>query len=270
MRNSRGAIFIFFYLLFSILYLPLSANAADAQEWQELKSEHFIVFFTDDQAFAKEVSLKAEGYYKSIASELGYQRYSGFWTWDNRVKIYIYPDKTAFAAATGEKEWSEGMADYFNKKIVSYVWNQGFFEALLPHEITHLIFRDFVGIEGAIPLWLDEGIAQWMEPKKREMLYGAMQNLITQGEILSLDKMMSLDIRRATDAALVQTFYVEAASLVGFLVRQYGSGDFIGFCRQLRDKKNIDEALTFAYPTTVRDLEKLEQKWLEYYGGMTR
>lgn len=270
LRNSRGAIFVFFYLLFSIFYFPLQQNAAHAQEWQELKSEHFIVFFTDDQAFAKEVSLKAEGYYKSIASELGYQRYSGFWTWDNRVKIYIYPDKTAFAAATGEKEWSEGMADYFNKKIVSYVWNQGFLEALLPHEITHLIFRDFVGIEGAIPLWLDEGVAQWMEPKKREMLHGAMQHLITRGEILSLDKMMNLDIRRATDTTLVQTFYVEAASLVGFLVRQYGSGDFIGFCRQLRDKKNIDEALTFAYPTTVRDLEKLEQKWLEYYGGMTR
>lgn len=265
--NRRGVIFVFFYLLFSILYFPLSADAVDVPEWQELKSEHFLVFFLDDKVFAKEVSQKAEEYYKTIASELGYQRYSGFWTWDNRVKIYIYPDKTAFAAATGQKEWSEGMADYFNKKIVSYVWNEGFLEALLPHEITHLIFRDFVGMEGAIPLWLDEGVAQWMEPKKREVLHAAMQNLIARGEILTLDKMMNLDIRQATSAALVQTFYVEAASLVGFLVQQYGSDDFIGFCRQLRDKKNIDEALTFAYPTTVRDLKKLEQKWVEYYGG---
>jgi hypothetical protein len=270
LKKRCGSISFLFYFLFSILHLPLSEDSVHAWEWQDLKSEHFIVFFSEDKAFAKEVSLKAEEYYKSIASELGYQRYSGFWTWDNRVKIYIYPDKTAFAAATGEKEWSEGMADYFNKKIVSYVWNQGFLEALLPHEITHLIFRDFVGMEGAIPLWLDEGVAQWMEPKKREMLHAAMRNLIVQGEMLTLDKMMNLDIRQATDTALIQMFYIEAASLVGFLVRQYGSGDFIGFCRQLRDKKNIDEALTFAYPTTVRDLEKLEQKWLEYYGGMTR
>ncbi len=267
MRNGCRVVLVFFYFLSSILHFPLLAYSADAQEWQELKSEHFLVFFLDDKAFAKEVSLKAEEYYRTIASELGYQRYSGFWTWDNRVKIYIYPDKAAFAAATGEKEWSEGMADYFNKKIVSYVWNEGFLEALLPHEITHLIFRDFVGMGGAIPLWLDEGVAQWMEPKKREVLHAAMQNLIARGEILSLDKMMNLDIRQVTSTALVQTFYVEAASLVGFLVKQYGSDDFIGFCRQLRDKRNVGEALTFAYPMTVRDLEKLEQKWLEYYGG---
>lgn len=254
-------------LLFSVLCFLFPCVPASAENWQEVKGEHFIVYYHQDKAFAGDVLRQSEIYYKSIASELGYQRYSGFWTWDHRVKIYIYPDKESFQEVTGQKAWSEGMADYTNKQIISYAWNQGFLDALLPHEITHLIFRDFVGIEGEIPIWLDEGVAQWMEPQKRTAVKSAMNSLIAQGNVLSLDNMMRLDVREQSDQDLVDLFYVEAASLVGFLIREYGSDDFINFCRQLRDKKNIDDALSFAYPTTIRDIQKLEEKWLEYYGG---
>jgi len=159
------------------------------------------------------------------------------------------------------------MADYTNKKIISYAWNEGFLEALLPHEVTHLIFRDFVGIEGDIPLWLDEGVAQWMEPKKRKMVKLAMSSFIRDGKVLSLDHMMRLDIRTQSDKELVNLYYVEAASLVGFLIRKYGSSSFLNFCRHLRDNKSMEDALTFAYPTKIRDLRTLEKKWLKYYGG---
>lgn len=254
-------------LLFFIFCFPSSADAAGAPQWHELKGEHFFVYYEQDKNFAADVLRRSEEYYRSIASELGYQRYSGFWTWDNRVKIYIYPDKKSFLEASGQNEWSEGMADYTNKTIISYVWNQGFLDALLPHEVTHLIFRDFVGIEGDIPLWLDEGVAQWMEPQKRGLLQAAMGDLMQTNRVLPLEKMMRLDVRQSGNTDLVQIYYVQAAALVGFLIKAYGSQDFINFCRQLRDKKNVQEALVFAYPTSVRTLEELEKKWLEYYGG---
>lgn len=255
------------FVLFSILYSLFSFTVTHAQEWHEMKGEHFFVYYQQDKKFANDVLRQSESYYRSIASELGYQRYSGFWTWENRVKIYIYPDKESFLKVTGQNPWSEGMADYTNKSVISYAWNQDFLEALLPHEITHLIFRDYVGIDSEIPLWLDEGVAQWMEPQKRELLQAAMAKIIVDGKILPLDGLMRLDVRQVSDSDLVHTFYVEAASLVGFLIKEYGSSDFINFCRQLRDKKNVREALTFAYPTTVRTLEQLEEKWLAYYGG---
>lgn len=255
------------FLLFSISHFLFSFTGAHAQGWQEIKGEHFFVYYQQDKSFASDVLRQSETYYRSIASELGYQRYSGFWTWENRVKIYIYPDKDSFLKVTGQSHWSEGLADYTNKSIVSYAWREGFLDALLPHEITHLIFRDYVGIDGEIPLWIDEGVAQWMEPKKRALLRSAMEKLIADQKTLSLEELMRLDVRQASDAAVVQAFYVEAASLVGFLIQEYGSGDFISFCRQLRDKKNVREALTFAYPTSVRTLKQLEEKWLAYYGG---
>jgi len=253
-----------FALLFSIFYFLCSSQIARALDWQEIKSEHFIVYFVGGEKFAKDVSRQSEKYYRKIASELGYQRYSGFWTWDHRVKIYIHPDRSSFLNATDQPKWSQGVANYTTKEISSYVWSEGFLDALLPHEMTHLIFRDYVGFKGEVPLWLDEGVAQWMEPQKREAVKKVIKQLADQGKLLSLDKMMTLDIRRSNDSALVRVYYIQAVSLVSFLVNKYTAARFTNFCRQLRDGKSIVNSLTFAYPVSVRSIEELQEKWLKY------
>ena len=274
----------FICLFFFILACPLKIFC---QEWKEVGGEHFIVFFTQDEKFAKNVSDKAEVYYTRIASDLGYPRYSEFWTWDKRAKIYIYPDRESYLKATSQPQWSEGMAEYRSKQIISYAWSQGFVESLLPHEMAHLIFRDFVGFKGEIPLWLDEGVAQWEEELKRKQLKAMARHLYNADSTLSLRDMMKLDIRniKSTDRIyirstrtkagqngvlflslenLVNTYYIQAVSLVGFLIESYGSLSFADFCRQLRDGKSIDGALRSAYPDHIKSIDDFENKWREY------
>lgn len=251
-------------VLFSIFSLLFSVTTSYSQEWNEVKSEHFFVYYADNEDFAEDVSRKAEDYYKDIASELGYQRYSDFWTWDNRVKIFIYPDKASFIEATGQPDWSEGVAKYYQKEIASYAWSEGFLDKLLPHEMAHLIFRDYVGFEGEVPLWIDEGVAQWMEPFKRERVMEVTRRLAERGRLMSLKRLMILDVRKVNNPELVDTFYVQAVSVVGFLIRKYKAKRFTTFCRQLRDGKSIEDALTFAYPVSVRSIEDLEAKWKKY------
>jgi hypothetical protein len=279
---------ILLFLLSCVLVLQASCFA---QDWKEMGAEHFRVYFVQDEKFAKEILDKSEVYYRNIASDLGYPRYSEFWTWDNRVKIYIYPEHDSYIKATGQPKWSQGMADYKNKQIVSYAWSQGFSEALLPHEMAHLIFRDFVGFKGEIPLWLDEGVAQWSEEVKRQQMEAMARQLYDSNSILSLSDMMKLNIRNVTgndrvyirssrtkdgDSGilflsgdnLVNVYYLQAVSLVGFLIERYGSGDFADFCRQLREGKSLDEALRFTYPTHIRNIEELETKWREYLANL--
>jgi len=255
-----------FYLLSSIFNLLCGIKGASAQEpkWQEFKSEHFIVYFVDDKKFAKKVSRKSENYYRTIASELGYQRYSEFWTWDNRVKIYLHPNRESYIKVTDQPQWSEGVANYTNKTISSYIWSEGFLDALLPHEMAHLIFRDYVGFKGEVPLWLDEGVAQWMEPMKREAVKRTIVHLAKQGKLFSLQSMMTLDIRNSQDSNMVGIYYVQAVSLVSFLVTEYGTKRFTSFCRQLRDGKSIVDSLTFVYSTSIRSIEDLDKKWRKY------
>jgi hypothetical protein len=264
-----------------------STPTACAEDWLELKSEHFIVYFTRDEKFAKEISNKAEFYYRKIGSDLGYSRYSEFWTWDNRVKIYIYPDEASFLANTGQPEWSKGVADYKKKRIISFAWSEGFLEMLLPHEMAHLIFRDFVGFKGEVPLWLDEGVAQWEEEEKRIRIKTVAAALLKNAMLIPLEDMMRLDIRAIKEKEvvyihstppvdgkgdtlflsgdnLVHTYYIEAASLVGFMIEKYGSDNFAHFCRQLRDGKSLEEALRFAYPNRMADVKSLEKEWNRY------
>ncbi|MDD5584190.1 MAG: hypothetical protein PHV55_03945 [Candidatus Omnitrophica bacterium] len=258
-----------------------------AQGWREVSSDHFIIFYADDEGFAEEAAKKAESYYQKIALELGYPRYSEFWTWEKRVKIYIYPNRESYLKATGQPTWSEGMADYKSKRIISYAWSKGFNESLLPHEMAHLIFRDFVGFRGVVPLWLDEGVAQWSEEQRRPHTKALVRQLYEKDSLISLSDMMKVNINNLKDIdkvyirstrtkggepgvlfisgdELVATYYLQAVSLVGFLIETYGSDSFADFCRQLRDGKSLEEALRFAYPTHIRALDDLETNWRKY------
>jgi hypothetical protein len=281
MRNKK----IKLILIVILGLFCLAANNEPA--WLERKSEHFIVYFIQDEKFAQQVLDEAEKYYRNIASSLGYARYSEFWTWEKRVKIYIYPDRVSFLEITGQPKWSEGMADYKKKQIVSYVWGHGFLESLLPHEMTHLIFRDFVGFLGEVPLWLDEGVAQWEEEAKRPQIKKMAKNYFEQDNLMSVSDIMKLNIlhlrsqnglfirpTRTKDGKpgviflssnnLVEIYYLESASLVGYLIDKFGSESFSAFCRELRDGKTIEEALSIAYPARISNITELEDGWREY------
>jgi hypothetical protein len=281
MRNKKNKLLL-------IVILGLFCIAANNKPvWLERKSEHFIVYFTQDEKFAQQVLDSAEKYYHNIASNLGYARYSEFWTWEKRVKIYIYPDRASFQEVSRQPEWSEGMADYKKKEIVSYAWSHGFLESLLPHEMTHLIFRDFVGFLGEVPLWLDEGVAQWEEEAKRPQIKKVAKDYFDKDNLMSINDIMKLNILNLksqnglfirptrtkegkpgviflSSNNLVEIYYLQSASLVGYLIERFGSESFSAFCRELRDGKGVEEALSIAYPARISNLRDLEDGWREY------
>ena len=280
---TRIKYFLAFICVASIFSSSLTAAA---QGWEELKGEHFIVYYLRNEQFAKDVLYRAEEYYKNIAADLGYPRYSEFWLWEKRVKIYIFPDHASYLKTTGQASWSHGMADYTNKQIASYVRGKDFMVSILPHEIAHLIFRDFVGFKGEIPLWLDEGVAQWAEEAKRKHYKRMIKKSYNENLLLSLNEMMELDIRKLKDGrvyirsavtkgekssvlftdreGLINAYYLQAVSLVGFLVEKYGTDRFAHFCRQLRDGKTLNEALKSAYSMFICNIDELQTEWKEY------
>ncbi|OIO37162.1 MAG: hypothetical protein AUJ72_05090 [Candidatus Omnitrophica bacterium CG1_02_46_14] len=233
-----------------------------ADDWKEEKGDHFIVYYQGDQKFPKDVSRQSEVYYNQIANDIGYPRYSNFWQWDNRVKIYVYPSKTEFQKASNQPEWSNGMADYTAKRILTYSWSKGFLDGLLPHEITHLVFRDFVGFKGQVPLWIDEGVAQWEEPKKRAMAGAAAYYLIQQQKVIPVGDLTVMNNLRNKSDEEVQSFYMQSVSLIDYLIKNYGAQSFTALCRQLRDGKKLNEALSFSYSTVIKDIDQLQDKWM--------
>jgi hypothetical protein len=290
MSNKAFLSFVKFSRVFftaAIFYLIQTAVPVNAEDWLESKGEHFIVYYKNDDKFAKDVLDKSEVYYRNIASGIGYPRYSDFWLWDKRAKIYIYPDHKAFLRATGQPAWSHGEADYKEKKISSYVWSRGFVESLLPHEIAHLVFRDFIGFEGQVPLWIDEGVAQWAEEAKREHLKSLARELFKNDLLMTIKELMNTNLKyiklkdvvymRAvitkggedgvafmTGEKLVDNYYIEGFSLVNFLIEKYGAERFARFCRELRDGSMLEGALKSVYPSEIGSFKDLEKAWRLY------
>jgi len=236
--------------------------------WEELKGDHFIVYYTGESRFAREVLRKAEYYYDRVARDLGYARYENFWKWERRCKIIIYPDKVTYLRATRQPAWSIGSAHYGRKEVVSYAGCYAFIDETLPHEIAHLIFRDFVGFESDIPMWLDEGVAQRQEPSKQKVVDYYTWQLAREGKLWSMERLTRAGAAAVQDPDDAMAFYIQAASVVSFLIEKHGAGDFIHFCRQLRDGKPLEEALRFAYPAKMRDLAALEEAWLKHVQGL--
>ncbi len=248
-------------LLLALIVMPGTVLSAD---WRVHKSKHFTVHYVGSRGFAQQVAQRAERYYRQIARDLGYTRHDNFWLWDARASIYLYPTRDAFIAARKTPDWAEGLANHDGREIASYAGSHAFLGTVLPHEMTHLIFRDFIGFNGNAPLWLDEGIAQWQEDGARDRTHRLTRALILSRGALPLGALTALDVRTVENGNLARVFYAQSASVVGFLIERHGRKAFGKLCRQLRDGKPLKEALSFTYPRKIVSIESLEKEWVSY------
>lgn len=241
----------------------LAANSAFSQVsssfWQTDKSQHFVVYYQVSRPeYISELSSKAEGYYNSIIDDLGFRRFD-FWSWDNRAKIYLYENAEDFQRETERTSWSGAVVYVANRTIKTFVGQDGFFDSILPHELTHIIFREFVGQKSILPLWIDEGVASSQEKSYLAARLKIAKKLIAQNEYIKLDKFSAIS---NPDLVQAHVFYAQAASLVFFLVRGQGRERFQDFCRKVRDGVDWQAALFSTY--RFSNFEEFEQAWKEF------
>ena len=246
---------------------PSAAHASEGEPWKLIKADHFIIHYREDEPFARQIARKADADYTRIAEDLGYRRHSNFWMWDNRVKIFIYPTQEEFQKVPGTREWALAISQYSKKEIHSFSGQPNLIDGVLPHEITHLIFRDFVGTSSEIPLWMDEGVAQWEEPARRELATRYVHALLKSGDALPLNEVLNMSLRTLGTGKRVDKFYVQSVTLVDFLIKNKGGAKFTEFCRLLRDGHALGDALRKAYPA-IATPERLEAEWRAFAGPM--
>lgn len=250
-------------LLLAFFVFSCNCLAQTSEKWQEERSTHFIVSYKKAPPdFVKDVVEYSERYYNQIADNLGFRRFD-FWLWEKRAKIYIYDDSRAYQAGTGFPAWSGGFADVKNKTIYTFPYASGFLETVLPHELGHIIFREFVGFDNfLIPVWLDEGVASFQEKNRYISAEFFLRQAITQNAMISLNDLTKITPQTLKDNELVKLYYAEAVSLVHFLISEFGREKFILFCQRLRDRSSLELSLRSTYSFT--NLQDFENKWLDF------
>jgi len=254
------------YLL--ILALALSPACALAAQintslWGVEKSEYFIVYYQDSplEQIKKIISV-SEKYYRDTAEELGFARYENFWTWEKRARIYVFKDAKEYSRVSGQPKWSAAGVNVYKREIQLYPDMEFLYDTILPHEIGHIVFREFVGFNKTLPLWLDEGIACYLERKQRRERFVIAQIMVKSSNPLTI---MELSKTKREAIVMPGVFYAASASIIEFLLRAYGKDKFFDFCQrlsQLRPDQTWMVALEDTYH--IESLEEMNCKWSKF------
>jgi len=255
----------FLFFPFGLLNNEITVCAGKKLEWKEQKSRHFSIFYRNaPKEFVDTVEKSAEEYYKVVTKNLGFYRMQN-WTFDRRAEIYVFDDADDYVKRSGQYAWSAGTASTRRKLIRTYPSAHGFFDSTLPHELGHIIFREFVGYRTLIPLWFEEGVAMHQEKAKRFGADKKVKETIEKGTFIPLDKLTTMRLSNKTNRQTVELFYSEAASVFNFLIKRIGNYRFVSLCRSFKNGVNFEQALKKTYPP-FRSIERLNELWIKSLG----
>ena len=249
----------------AFLLIQLSTGMAFAGAG-EIRSKHFVVKYNTTQEFAKKVLNRAEAEYERITKNLGYARHDKYWTFESRCTVYVHANKESYLSARpGIPSWSSGYADYSTRTISGYEGAEKFVPTILPHEIAHLIFNDYVGRTSGIPKWFTEGVALAQEEGGRERFIQDVGKAIHQHYFIPIYLLSDEGFKGEHTYDFTNLSYAEAALLLNFLLKQYGDDPFVQFCRKLREGMDFEKAFELAYRGSLASPADLEAKFLENF-----
>ena len=132
----------------------------------------------------------------------------------------------------------------------------------LIHELTHLMFAERVDSPRAKPpAWLNEGLAMYFEPGGgyRE---SDVQNALRAGRLIPLRHMKSVPGRPDE----VRLFYSQSASVVRFMMDEFGHERMDALLTELNEGRKIEDALVATYGVGV---DELDRGWRRHLAGET-
>ena len=247
-----------------LLTMIFAGTAVCAEEkWKEYKQRHFIIYYKEAPLdFVKTVERMGEQYYGEITRNLGFTRYKG-WNWEDRAIIYIYDDSDDYVKSGKHASWSHGVASPRDRTIRTFPSAHGFFDSTLPHELGHIIFREFIGFKAKIPAWFEEGVAMYQEKAKRWGAHETVRKAINDETFKPLSELSLTYLRYNTSKEVVSLFYAESASAVNFLITEYGDQRFVRLCRKLKKGGPFSWAIDSVY-VRFKNVDDINKAWVKY------
>jgi len=214
----------------------------------QLESLHFNIRAYGG-ATASRVAETAEAAYNRIMTDTGLYSFKP----RGLYQLVIYASAEEYRRKTGQPSWSGGVS--VGNAIYSYEGPH--LERILSHEVTHLIFHEYMGRMKQEHRWVNEGLAVYQERKAA----GARGGAGLRGPPMTMDQLMHLVPASEKDNA-VSAWYAQAESMVRFMIERGGRMPFSTFLTALRDDKTFDAAIGEAFTGNWRNLKDFEASWL--------
>ncbi len=227
--------------------------------WRRTSTEHFEIYY--ERATGLSGSKRyAEEAFARIVSDFGMDDAA----WTTRVTMYLFSDDESWREflqmnPDTTMEWAGGFALPWANEIYLYVTERRshLYKHVLPHELTHVLHHRYVGgIEQ--PLWLMEGLAVSQEKGGVKGARRAIDDLVENNAAFRLAKLFSLTYY---PSEAIHLFYAQSATVVGFMIDEYGLDAFKEFMFAFADTHDTVEVIDSVYGIS---LDTFEEKWEKY------
>ncbi len=225
---------------------------------KEQQTLHFAISAYGQQK-AYDYGLLAERNYERIMHDTGLYSFRP----KEPYKIVIYASREEFQKKTQQPEWSGGVT--LGNAILFYD-SEGA-ETVMTHEMSHVIYNEFMARIPEEQRWINEGLAVYeevktMTPIYREKYNSAASQLVKENP-LPFSQMTNL-VPATERERLVNKWYMQAGNVVQFMIENGGRLGFSIFLTQLKSGSTIDSAIANGFPGLWNDAASLEKAWLTY------
>lgn len=178
-----------------------------------------------------------------------------------KVPVIIYT-KEQFKNMTGTPDWIGGLFDGIIRVTASDIEKESSqLKNILYHEYIHAIL--YRKTANNIPAWLNEGVAQFKEPRDTFLQQGEISYLakkIKEGRLINLQDLDKVFADK-NDQEQIRLAYIEAILITEYLDERYGFYRIRYVIEKLAQGKDIDTALK---EVLYINSKKLEIDWLEW------
>lgn len=230
-------------------------------EWKHAQTDHFVIHY-EQAIFARKVARMAEFYYSYIGEDLKGAKDRI----DGRSHIFIYRNP---------KRWEEMRKNVGDIPEWTFAQVSGTMMLLqqaddtsrsgdvLAHEMTHLIVNRL--FTGRLPIWLNEGIAEYYEEFAYSAMKGIKKSKRAQFQRLRREFPLSELFGASSypaDTKDVYRFYETSKFMVGFLLLGQDQGKFLPFMEDMLKGSEVVDAFAKHYGLASMDeIEKAFRKF---------
>jgi hypothetical protein len=192
-------------------------------------------------------------------------------SYERKCHIYVFLNQQAWHDFVGSGKMEEWTGGWCTGRELFFASRPHFkFQGpTLPHEMTHLVLHRFIA--GDIPLWLNEGFAEFEGVrlyrnylKARGYSLGNITDHVARSDYIPLNELTSaVDYPRSRDE--VVNFYNESRLLVTFLYYQHGGMNLLlKFIKLSGDGARFESAWQEVYSSKYSSVDAFETKFIAY------
>ncbi|MGH9670463.1 MAG: peptidase MA family metallohydrolase [Terriglobales bacterium] len=233
-------------------------QTAESQFGQE-ETGHFTLRFEGRQSSAalrQEILATLEAHYSELAGALGASPRAS-------IPVILYTGQ-AFFDVTQAPGWSGAINDGKLRipiEGVSSVTPE--LSRVLKHELAHSFIADIT--HNRCPTWLNEGVAQALEPKSSAAHGRALARLFTSGSQTPLNALEGPFNRFSTQQAVVA--YAESLAAVEYIRDNYGMSDVVRILERIGQGSSTEAALRATIHSGYASLEEEIGRYLKKVYG---